>query len=394
MKPNPSLIPRFNFDNPTKDFIIGLEGVLNNNNYDISSLKSEFPSKELYFTNYSRSAIYLLLNSLKLPAGSKVGVPLYTCNVVLESIVKARLKPCFIDINRNYTLDLEDFKKKVHEIDALIVIHTFGRPADMDNILSIAEGLPVIEDCAHSTFSEYRGCRTGLMGNAGVLSLPKYLCAGGGGMIILNDESMKENIESQMQTLVKNSLIGELKHLFIVNGRSFFYRKPWFGLISLPLGSRLENSVDLMDKKNFTVKCINKSDFAVLLNKIQSFASKVEKQRRNSLFLLESLKDTHLTLPIESKDTYCNYYLFPVLVPHKEERDSFCKYLRERGVDTTKLFSETPEMARLHYEYENDCPFTEDICGRILTIPNHSTLNKQELNKIIEVIKSYNFKEF
>ncbi len=58
------------------------------------------------------------------------------------------------------------------------MVHTFGRPADMDSISRVANDIPVIEDCAHSLLSEYKGRITGTMGVASFFSFKKYIAAG------------------------------------------------------------------------------------------------------------------------------------------------------------------------------------------------------------------------
>jgi dTDP-4-amino-4,6-dideoxygalactose transaminase len=62
--------------------------------------------------------------------------------------------------------------------------------------------------------------------------------------------------------------------------------------------------------------------------------------------------------------------------------------LRKKGVDTTKLFSQTPQIAKAIYDYRGDCPNTENIAKSIITIPNHYTLQKKELEKIAGIINS------
>jgi dTDP-4-amino-4,6-dideoxygalactose transaminase len=393
MKLNPSLIPRFNIDYRLKDMVAGLGAIFLKKEMDDGVISSIFSTDNVQFANYSRTGICLILQSLKLSPGSKIGVPLYSCTVVFDAIIKAGHVPKFIDINENYTIDPNDLADKVHEIDALIVIHTFGRPADMDLIKEVASDIPIIEDCAHSIFSEYKDTLTGLIGDYSCFSLPKYLSAGGGGMIFTNTVSNTDDLKSLINSSESPSLSEELMHIMVMYARAFFYHKPWFGLFALPIGLSIEGKVDLMDKKSFDIKKINCSDKYVAIEKLKKFDAKVSKQRDNSMFLLNELRHSPLTLPFEKPDTLCNYYLFPILVPEAYQRDLLCDYLRSNGVDSSTLFSHTPEIAGIKYGYEGDCSFTEDIAGRILTIPNHYTLSKKELSKIVSLINAYSFQK-
>lgn len=384
MRPNPTLIPRFNLDYSLIDFSGSIKSIFGEET-NMEPLHSTFGQRDFFFTNYGRTALYAILKSLNLPPESKIGVPLYCCTVVFDAIIKAGYVPTFIDTNNNYTMDLEDLKNKIESLSAVIVIHTFGRPADMDKIKKIAGRIPVIEDCSHSLLSEYRGKITGTIGDMSIFSLAKYLSAGGGGLVIVNDKIFTGNIQKEINLLPNPSTSDQVKNTTIAYMRSSFYHKPWFGLIGLPVGLMLEDKVDLMTKKSSKMTAGYKAYIDTALKKLNNFKNKVEIQRKNSFFLLDELKDSPIFLPYEEENTYCNFYLFPLRI---ENRDKTCEYLRKKGVDTTKLFSQTPEIAKAIYEYKGDCPNTESIARSILTIPNHYTLQKKELERITRIIKT------
>ncbi|WP_080940825.1 DegT/DnrJ/EryC1/StrS family aminotransferase [Methanosarcina mazei] len=384
MRPDPYLIPRFNFDYTLTDFSTSIGSLLKGES-NLESLYATFGYKDFFFTNYGRTALYVILKSLHLPPKSKIGVPLYCCTVVFDSIINAGHVPRFIDINNNYTMDPEDLKDKIEDLSAVIVIHTFGRPADMDAIKKVAAGIPIVEDCSHSLLSEYKGKITGTIGDMAIFSLAKYLSAGGGGLLIVNNRSFTESIQKEIKDLPEPSTLDEIQHTTTAYMRAFFYHKPWFGLFGLPIGLMLENKVDLMTKKSSKMTAGYKTYTDITSKKLGSFKNKVELQRKNSFFLLDRLRDSSLALPEEEKNTYYNYYLFPLRVSN---RDKTCEYLRKNGIDTTKLFSETPKIAKNIYNYENDCPNTEAISKSIITIPNHYILNKKELGKVAGVITS------
>lgn len=383
IKPNPMLIPRFNIDYGMEDFIRSLTNL--KTEADTKELTKLFCSSSIEFTNSGRTSLYVILKALNLPAGSSVGVPLYCCPSVFDAIIQAGHKPLFLEISPdNYTLSPEHLEGKIDEIKAVIAIHTFGRPADLDKIQKIAGEKPVIEDCAHALLSRYKGKLAGTIATAGFFSFRtgKYISAGEGGMVTTKDSELAENIKKEIEKLPEPSDTDEIKHTIKTCARSTLYHRPWFGLVSLPLGSRIEDKVDLMNKYSFKTAKIRNTDLRVVTKKLQNFQKNVEQQRKNSQYLIENLKATDLKLPLETKNTYCNYYLFPVQVNKESERDRICESLRTKGIDTTKLFSKTPEIARLNYGYKGNCPDTEKIANRILTIPNHYTLTENELKKV------------
>ena len=232
MRPIPCLIPRFNMDYNFKDFCYGVKSIFQKDNFDLKPLESIFGKRTFLFTNSGRSALYVILRALNLPKGSKIGVPLYSCTVVFDAIVNAGHVPCFIDIDLdNYTMDPYDLEEKIDDLSAVVVIHTFGRPADMDEIRKVAGDKPVIEDCAHSLLSEYKNRLTGTLGDAAFFSLSKFISAGEGGMIILNNNDLVDTVQREIGILDNQSILREIKHSLIAYTRSFFYHKPWFGLL-------------------------------------------------------------------------------------------------------------------------------------------------------------------
>lgn len=388
IKPNPKLIPRFNIDYGMEDFIRSLTNL--KTEADTKELTKLFCDSSIGFTNSGRTSLYVILKALNLPAGSSVGVPLYCCPSVFDAIIQAGHKPLFLDIDPdNYTINPEHLKEKIDEVEAIIVIHTFGRPADLDKIQKIAGEKPVIEDCAHALLSRYKGKLAGTIATAGFFSFRtgKYISAGEGGMVITKDPELVENVKIEIEKLPEPSSVDEIKHTVKTCARSTLYHRPWFGMLSLPLGSKIEDKVDLMNKYSFKTAKIRSTDLQVVAKKLQHFQEKVEQQRKNSRYLLESLKDTNLKLPFETKDTYCNYYLFPVQMNGQLRRDKVSESLRKKGVDTAKLFSKTPEIAKKNYGYKDGCQNTERVAENILVIPNHYTLNTRELDQIINAIK-------
>jgi len=393
MKLMPKFIPRFNLDYNFNDFWYGIISSftdLREDAFNLTPLERLFGKRTFLFTNSGRSSLYVILRALNLPKGSKIGVPLYSCTVVFDAIQKAGYVPRFIDIDLdNYTIAPEDLKEKMGDLEAVVVIHTYGRPADMDKIKKVAGDKPVIEDCAHSLLSEYKNQLTGTLGDAAFFSLSKYISAGEGGMVILNNTGYKERIETEVASLAAVSKLSELKHSLFVYLYSFLYHRPWYGMFAFSLGSYIENHVDIAGKRTFSVSKIGNSDLAVFIRKLATFRAKVELQRKNSQTLLKELENTDLILPYERRDTWCNYFMFPVLFGSKEERDNAHTFLRKMGVDTAKLWCMTPSTARRFYGYKGDCPNTEDFVDRVLIIPIYYTLSDKELFNIYRVIKNF-----
>ena len=388
MKLIPNLIPRFNLDYYFNDFIYSVKSIFANNDFDLKPLELIFGKRNFFFTNVGRSSLYIILKALNLPSHSKIGVPLYICMTVFDAIKKAGHVPYFIDIDiDNYTLDPSDLEDKIKDLSAVVVVHTFGRPADMDKINEIADGIPVIEDCAHSLLSEYKGRITGTLGDASFFSFKKYISAGEGGMLILNNEEFIEDVQKEIGLLKEPSKINEIKHSFFTYIHSSLYHKPLYGLFAFPIGSYINTNTKIGTNREFPITKIRKSDLSIFLKKLEGFREKVELQRRNSWILIDELESISLVLPYEKEHTWCNCYLFPVRFRNKRERDKAHELLRDFGVDSAKLYSETPKEARKFYGYGGNCPNSETIADTVLVVPNYYTLSEDEMMRVADSIK-------
>ncbi|RLG93733.1 hypothetical protein DRO29_07345 [Candidatus Bathyarchaeota archaeon] len=390
MYPRPNLIPRFNLDYTFKDFCHALKSIFTND-FEPKILGKLFDKCDFFFTNNGRSALYVILKALNLPRGSKIGVPLYSCTAVFDAIVKAGYVPCFVDIELDsYTLSPCDLDDKIDGMDAVVVIHTFGYPAEMDRIKKVATDRPVIEDCAHSLCSKYKGKITGTLSFASFFSFKKYTSTGEGGMIILNDDKLREDIKREVNLLTEVSMMEEIYNCFVTYLHSVTYHKPWYGLFTFPIGSIIKDLDGSNSKRrDFKATKIKKTDLYVFLRKLIDFERKVERQRKNSKILEEELKDTSLILLYEAKDIWWNYYLFPVRFESKNQRDKAHKLLRNMGIDTAKLYSTTPNAAKKFYGYKGkgDCQNSEHCADTILVIPNYYTLTEQEILKIARSVR-------
>jgi len=387
---NPNVIPRFNKDYSTEHFLVGLKSIFFNKTIELKNLQSFFNNDDIFLTNLGRTALYIILKSFNFPKNSYIGVPLYSCTVVFEAILNAGYRPYFIDINlNNYTLDPEDLKDKIDKIEAVIVIHSFGRPADMDAIKKVANGKPIIEDCAHSLLSEYKGQVTGSIGDASFFSLAKCIFAGGGGLLAINvnDDKIIEQAKYNISLLEGASFLQEVKHTFYNYIYSFLYHKPWFGLFAFSLASSLDNGLDLSGKQMFNTKKIRQSDLNVCNLVLKKYMKKMNIQREISLRMLEELENTNLFLPFEKENTFCNYYLFPVRFETSQELKKANKMLLRCGIDTAKLWGNTPLIAKSKYGYKGNCLNAEKCASTVMTIPNNYNLSENEISRIIRAIK-------
>lgn len=159
----------------------------------------------MYGTNHcvtvssGSAAIHVALGACGVTAGDEVITSPITDMGTCIGILYQNAIPIFADLDpHTYNLDPKSVEEKITDkTKAIVVVHLAGNPADMDAIMDIAKrhGIRVIEDCAQSYISNYKGRFAGSIGDIGCFSLNdfKHISAGDGGMCIMNDEQLYIN---------------------------------------------------------------------------------------------------------------------------------------------------------------------------------------------------------
>src|SRR5262249_12835232 len=153
--------------------------------------------------NSGTSALHLALRCLDVGPGDEVVAPSMTFIATAWAISYVGAKPVFVDIHPvRRTMDPDKLEAAITtRTKAIVPVHLYGMPAEMDRIMAIAErhGLPVIEDAAQAHGAKYRGKRVGQFGRIACFSFypGKNLGAyGEGGALITNDASIAERARS------------------------------------------------------------------------------------------------------------------------------------------------------------------------------------------------------
>ncbi|RBI84244.1 aminotransferase [Rhodosalinus halophilus] len=140
------------------------------------------------------AALFLSLKALGLPRGARVLIPGFTFAAVPSAIVHADCVPVLCEVGMDYRIDLDDFAVKLPGVDAVMISHMRGHTSDMDRIMEFAEaqGVPVVEDAAHSLGTLWDGRRIGTIGRVGCFSFQSYKLVNGGegGMLITDDADL------------------------------------------------------------------------------------------------------------------------------------------------------------------------------------------------------------
>lgn len=178
--------------------------------------------------NSNTSGLFTAIGALGIEPGDEVIVSPYTMSASAVAPLVYGGIPVFADIDPvTYCLDPQSIKERITpRTKAILVVHIFGHPADMDSIMQIAQehNLYVIEDCAQAPKGMYKGRYVGTIGDLGVFSLNyhKHIHTGEGGVITTNNQQLAERcqmIRNHAENIVEPKEINDLTNLIGYNYR-------------------------------------------------------------------------------------------------------------------------------------------------------------------------------
>lgn len=302
-------------------------------------------------------AIRLILQAYGIGEGDEVIVPANTFIATVLAVSYVGATPILVDADPvTYNIDSNKIKAKITErTKAIIVVHLYGRAAEMDPVLKIAHkhGLKVIEDSAQAHGALYHGTRTGALGDAAAFSFypGKNLGAlGDGGAVTTNDEALAKKIRALGTYGSYKKYCHEFKGC---NSR-----------LDEVQAALLSAKLPYLEKWNEERKDIG---------------AKYNAGIRNEIFTLPQVSD---------RDGHV-FHIYPLLCP---EREKLIAYLEAKGIHTNihyptpiPLQGAYPELAAEMAAY----PVTARICAEEVSIPLYPGLRQEEIDYIVEALNGY-----
>ncbi|MCK8494907.1 DegT/DnrJ/EryC1/StrS family aminotransferase [Spirosoma sp. RP8] len=373
------MIPRFNYSYSVGDFWNALQSLIDKQPTNYETISALFPQATLHFVSQARVGIFLALKAFDLVPGARVGVQPYTCSSVLSAIVAAGYKPLFIDIDEQLTIDTNDLQCKQVELDALIVTHTFGKPANIHQIRQIVGNLPVIEDCAHAFLSYYDGTPVGNFFDCAVFSFGdgKFPSFGSGALLVVNNPVYGRRIAEMVSELAEPGLLSELaligKRILkaAVHSRMGGILQKW--LVSETIVSKRNSAVSAFPDR---FKKAHRSVASGLPTYISRIVERAATQRENARLLIDHNRSSFTVL---NKSAQENAYVVVLLF---KNRNDLYNYLREKGIGGAKHFQHAKIWTREFGYQSGQCPQFEQLVDNLLTIPCHYGLTQRDLEII------------
>ncbi len=314
-------------------------------------------------TTSGTTALHLAIVTLGIGPGDEVIVATFTNMASFFSVIYEGAKPVPIDIEEDtLNIDPKLIEAKITKnTKAIMVVHVYGHPVDMDPILEIAKkhNLFVIEDAAEAHGAEYKGKKVGSLGDIGCFSFyaNKIITTGEGGMLITNNKEYADKARS-----LKALAFGD-KNKYMHKAIGFNYR---------------------MTNLQAAVGVSQLSKIEKIINAKRSIAGKY----------MESLKNIdEIQLPPEKSYAKNVYWMFHIVLRGSQEgsREKVTKSLRDNGIETREAFvpyNMQEIFIKKGWTSEDECPVANKIAKNGFYLPSGPNLSGEELAFVVGTLKA------
>jgi len=268
--------------------------------------------------------------------------------------------PVFVDVDpKTYNLTADLVAEKITaKTKAIVVVHLYGHPVDMDPIMALAEehGLKVLEDAAHAHGGKYKGRKVGSLGDMAAFSFypGKNMGAyGDGGAITTSDPELNEKARILRYVGQRQKFIHEV------------------------IGYQMR------------LDPIQAAALSVKLKYLDDWNSR---RRKWAGIYDEMLAGTPLQLPYVAEDVYHVYYSYATIVASEEERTQLMQHLWERGIGAFAMY---PALVPLQGAYQDlgyseaDFPVSASYARRVMNLPLFETLREDEVRRAAETVLAF-----
>ncbi len=306
-------------------------------------------------------AIYLILKAYGIGRGDEVIVPSNTFIATALAVSNVGATPVFVEpVLKYFNIDVSKIEEKITpKTKAIIAVHLYGQPADMKEIIKIAQKnhLKVIEDAAQAHGATYEGRKTGALGDAAAFSMypGKNLGAlGDGGVIVTDDQELAKRVRC-----IAN-YGSDYKYHHICQGNN----------------SRLDEI-----------------QAGILRIKLRYLDSWNAERRKIANRYMTEISNPYIVLPEVKPNVEHVFHVFAIRSDYRADLEI---YLKNRGIETNKHYP-TPIHMQLAYDSagikEGMLPIAEEIARTELSIPMYYGMEEREINAVINALNNFDIKE-
>lgn len=308
------------------------------------------------------AALEMAIVALELKVGDEVIMPSFTIISCAQALVKAGVTPVLVDSELDsFNMKVEDIESKITtKTKAIMVVHIYGLPVDMDPVLQLAKkyNLKIIEDAAEVHGQTYKGKKCGSFGDISIFSFypNKHITTGEGGMVLTDDEALAKRCES-------------LRNLCFVPEKRFVHEELGWNL-------RMTN--------------IQAALGVAQLERIEEFVSKKRWIGQTYQELLSDIKV--INLPVPKKEFADNiYWVFPIVLKDNNKKNA-AQVMQELGshkIGTRPFFypmHKQPVFNKMGLFLNDQMPNSEKLAEKGFYIPSGLAITQEQMEKVSSVL--------
>lgn len=306
------------------------------------------------------AALEIAVEALGITEGDEVIMPAFTIISCASAIIKSGAIPVLVDSDIDtWNMNVQDIEAKItSKTKAIMVVHIYGLPVDMDPLLAIAKkhNLKIIEDAAEAHGQTYHGKPCGSFGDVSVFSFypNKLITTGEGGMILTDNADIAERLRS-------------LRNLCFTANKRFVHEE-------LGWNMRMTNL-----------------QAAVGVAQLERWNESIKRKREIGKLYTELLKDVkNISLPV-SKTNYADniYWVFGIMSKDKPA-EILMKRLNEKGIGTRPFFYPMhlqPVLKRMGLYHNESYPNAEKMYNQGFYLPSGLALTNEQIHEVVKSLK-------
>ncbi|MDE1804686.1 MAG: DegT/DnrJ/EryC1/StrS family aminotransferase, partial [Candidatus Micrarchaeota archaeon] len=316
--------------------------------------------------NNGTMALILSIMAMDIGEGDVVITPPLSFIATANSVIFARAKPVFVDIDpKTFNIDVRQLEQEIAKhggrVKAIMPVHLYGYPAEMDEIMAIAKrhNIKVIEDACQAHGASYKGRMAGSIGDAAAFSFfpsKNMTVFGDGGMVTTNDQTLSETLDC-LRDCGRDMKTGNM-HLHIRIGHT----------------ARMASSHAAIGK--------------VQLESLDKWVGKRRRVAKLYNRMLKGVGDV-VTPPKETAEIKPAYHLYVI---RTKRRDELKAYLEKNEIECAINFPIPihlqPPYRAMGYK-EGMYPHAEAAANEVLSLPMHQNLKKDDVEYVVNTIKRF-----
>ena len=318
--------------------------------------------KEGIAVSNGTSALQIAFKSLELNPGDEVIMPSFTIISCATAIIEAGGKPILVDCYHDtWCLNIEEVKKRISKrTKAILVVHMFGHPAEMDTIKKISKenNLYLVEDAAEAHGAIYKKKRVGSFGDLSCFSFyaNKIITTGEGGMVLTNNKSLGKKLRS-----LRNLSFGKKKR---------FYH----------------------DNVGYNYRLTN-MQAAIGCSQIENIEKHIAIKRKNTFLYNKILSKMNLPLRLPSEKNHVSsvFWMYGIVIERKILKAvTLAKELQSYGIETRPLFlgmHRQPVFKNHVFYKKGNFPVTDELSDYGLYLPSGLKLKKEDILYVCKILK-------